>query len=410
MIRLKRIRIKGFKDPEAVKDLSLAEGDISVIYGKNGSGKTTLLRILFAFLNQDERVLEEENVQKMDIFFCEQLDNKRTEGKSTAQLLDNGNYDWFNYEALANFYTINLDILRGNAIAKKDFASGIIMNKTAQIIYSIELSEFDLRQTNELLAYKIIRTKDDLSSVLDDLPEGVSLGPSVKALNNIYQLLKKLAQSFDMLLSKGSSTKDIPRFKSTLKRINLLKEQLEQVFISKSSLIAYLLSSGHLDLKNISIQDVRDLLIEAYNQTTEKLNPIIPEGQSKVFDSVQERIEQVEPITHLLSTFNRHLYDNKELVVNRNTAFIRLASGLNHPLEKLSSGERHLLSILSAVLLLGHQHKLILIDEPEISLNISWQRNFIPLLQQMNKNAQIIVASHSPSIPNRKSETLVELL
>jgi len=46
--------------------------------------------------------------------------------------------------------------LRGNAIAKKDFASGIIMNKTAQIIYSVELSEFDLRQTNELLAYKII--------------------------------------------------------------------------------------------------------------------------------------------------------------------------------------------------------------------------------------------------------------
>jgi len=247
-------------------------------------------------------------------------------------------------------------------------------------------------------------------------------------LNNIHELLKKLAQSYDILITKklakrknlerlrtGSSIKDkdLLRFESTKNRINLLKEQLEQVFISKSSLIAYLLSSGHLDLKNISIQDVRDLLIEAYNQTTEKLNPIITEGQSKVRDSVQERIEQalqVEPITHLLYTFNQHLYDNKELVVNRNTAFIRLASGLNHPLEKLSSGERHLLSILSAVLLLGHEHKLILIDEPEISLNISWQRNFIPLLQQMNKNAQIIVASHSPSIPNKKTETLVELV
>lgn len=104
------------------------------------------------------------------------------------------------------------------------------MNKTAQIIYSVELSEFDLRQTNELLAYKIIRIKDDLSSVLDDLPEGVSLGPSVKALNNIHELLKKLAQSYDILITKklakrknlerlrmGSSIKDkdLLRFEST---------------------------------------------------------------------------------------------------------------------------------------------------------------------------------------------------
>jgi predicted ATP-dependent endonuclease of OLD family len=40
----------------------------------------------------------------------------------------------------------------------------------------------------------------------------------------------------------------------------------------------------------------------------------------------------------------------------------------------------------------------ILIDEPEISLHIDWQRTLIKNLRILNPEAQIIVATHSPEI------------
>mgnify|MGYP005779253465 FL=1 len=50
-----------------------------------------------------------------------------------------------------------------------------------------------------------------------------------------------------------------------------------------------------------------------------------------------------------------------------------------------------------------------MVDEPEISLNMVWQRKLLPLLNELAPNAEIIVASHSPSITRANSKYLVEL-
>lgn len=50
-----------------------------------------------------------------------------------------------------------------------------------------------------------------------------------------------------------------------------------------------------------------------------------------------------------------------------------------------------------------------MVDEPEISLNMIWQRKLLPLLNELATNAEIIVASHSPSIARANSKYLVEL-
>lgn len=37
-------------------------------------------------------------------------------------------------------------------------------------------------------------------------------------------------------------------------------------------------------------------------------------------------------------------------------------------------------------------------DEPEISLHLSWQRQLVDVLRRMNPNCQLIITTHSPSI------------
>lgn len=66
--------------------------------------------------------------------------------------------------------------------------------------------------------------------------------------------------------------------------------------------------------------------------------------------------------------------------------------------EKLSTGEKQLLLILSKVFLTRKQPCVVFLDEPEISLHISWQRKIVEVIRQLNPNAQLFITSHSPSI------------
>lgn len=78
--------------------------------------------------------------------------------------------------------------------------------------------------------------------------------------------------------------------------------------------------------------------------------------------------------------------------------FIINAGGDSLPLQSLSSGEKQLLLILLMVFLTDGKESVILIDEPENSLDISWQYRLINLLVELNPNAQFFITTHSPSI------------
>jgi ABC-type cobalamin/Fe3+-siderophores transport system ATPase subunit len=67
-------------------------------------------------------------------------------------------------------------------------------------------------------------------------------------------------------------------------------------------------------------------------------------------------------------------------------------------LEQLSSGEKQLLLILFKVFLMDDEPYVLFMDEPEISLHISWQQDMIKTLRELNPNCQLIIATHSPSI------------
>ena len=66
------------------------------------------------------------------------------------------------------------------------------------------------------------------------------------------------------------------------------------------------------------------------------------------------------------------------------------------PVGALSSGEMQILLILLRVFLLNGRGAVVLIDEPENSLDIDWQFDLVNLLVRLNPNAQFFITTHSP--------------
>jgi len=98
-----------------------------------------------------------------------------------------------------------------------------------------------------------------------------------------------------------------------------------------------------------------------------------------------------EIINNLFKTTGKRI----EIAGNK---FNVLSNDQSISLETLSSGEKLILLILLRVFLLDGKCAFVLLDEPENSLDISWQCELINILVKLNPNAQYFITSHSPSI------------
>ena len=87
----------------------------------------------------------------------------------------------------------------------------------------------------------------------------------------------------------------------------------------------------------------------------------------------------------------------KTITLENNKFFINSVDGKLAP-DDLSSGEKQILLLMLRIFLLDEKESVVLIDEPESSLDISWQYKLIGLLVRLNPNAQFFITTHSPSI------------
>ena len=107
---------------------------------------------------------------------------------------------------------------------------------------------------------------------------------------------------------------------------------------------------------------------------------------------IRERIENFCNIVNsLFSDSGKHI----EIESNK---FIIYSHGDTLTVNDLSSGEKQVLLILLRIFLLEEKEAIVLIDEPENSLDISWQYKLIDILVRLNPNAQFFITTHSPSI------------
>lgn len=83
----------------------------------------------------------------------------------------------------------------------------------------------------------------------------------------------------------------------------------------------------------------------------------------------------------------------------REYAYIETDTGNCYPLSTLSSGERQILTMLfSATRMSASETGIFLIDEPELSLHVDWQRIILTELNAQAPHRQIIACTHSPEV------------
>ncbi len=95
-------------------------------------------------------------------------------------------------------------------------------------------------------------------------------------------------------------------------------------------------------------------------------------------------------------------YENKKLILNREktkNAFELMYADkhTSNSFSSLSSGERQITTMFYAISQLSAQ-SIVLIDEPEISLHVGWQRKILKTIETMVNTEQIIACTHSPVI------------
>lgn len=107
---------------------------------------------------------------------------------------------------------------------------------------------------------------------------------------------------------------------------------------------------------------------------------------------VRERLDKFCDVVNALfkDTGKRIEIEGNKFIINSNGRFLSS--------NDLSSGEKQMLLLLLRVFLLEEKESVVLIDEPENSLDISWQYKLIDLLVKLNQNAQFFITTHSPSI------------
>lgn len=117
-----------------------------------------------------------------------------------------------------------------------------------------------------------------------------------------------------------------------------------------------------------------------------------------IIDFPQEAEVIRKRIQHFFDIINELFADtNKKITIHDSRLVFQQEESLVE-VNQLSSGEKQLLLMLLNVFLLKEEKAVILMDEPEISLHISWQYRLLDILTALNPQAQFIITTHSPSI------------
>lgn len=118
--------------------------------------------------------------------------------------------------------------------------------------------------------------------------------------------------------------------------------------------------------------------------------------------------------TRIFSQINKFLDIVRVFIKEKDFDFVSgdlVVATKQGPLElsSLSSGEKQLLILLTEALLQKETPCIFLADEPELSLHIEWQRMIIPAIIDLNPNAQVIAATHSPEVASKFSDAILDM-
>jgi len=202
------------------------------------------------------------------------------------------------------------------------------------------------------------------------------------------------------------------------------EKKLAEVSISKESMLEKLniLEKKNKEFMkyNLTLDFNLDKYINIINVSDRKLETI--ENILKPYiEGIEKKLNAIEDTKNIIDTFVTTLnefYTGKELKFTIGATKengIKIYSQYNDKEElnpsMLSSGEKQLLLLFCNTITAREQASIFIIDEPELSLNVVWQRKLINALLEFSKGSsiQFILASHSIELLSNYSNHVSQL-
>lgn len=147
---------------------------------------------------------------------------------------------------------------------------------------------------------------------------------------------------------------------------------------------------------------------------SKELEPALASVLGIYIEDNRKKLDSLDPLYDRIALFKQLIdarFGRKHVQVSKQKGLSVQYGGRDVPLETLSSGEQHQLVLFFELLFETKKNSLILIDEPEISLHVSWQKKFIADLMSiidLNK-FDVVLATHSPQLIGKWADLVVEL-
>jgi predicted ATP-binding protein involved in virulence len=331
-------------------DIKLNQDEgITILTGPNGYGKTTILNII-ADLYAD---MYAGKYRQHDLFLgltCFFSDGQQLQYNKTKQ--DNFLNKIFVYlisdQRLEQFDKLKQFVERRSPIQKNDF----------------------LKMTNK----KIVDYAEDMAAIISN------------ALNTELQISNALNATYAERLFEYKTPLQETEFSRRFRQLEQKYQLLLNYGIYKN------------ELKKASYDEDNQRPLSIYLEDWEK--------KTAAYDDLIAKMEV------FLKLLNKKRLTNKMAAIKAGKGFYFVTNDDKEiPLAALSSGEQNETIILFELLFRAKPETLALIDEPETSLHVSWQHDFLNDLKAIRavNPLSFLIATHSPSIINENWDLTQDL-
>ena len=410
---------------------------ITIIHGPNGFGKTVILRMIAGILQSRRVVIPNVPFESITILFDDGHElsvtksalpapsKKKNRQRTTASVsISNEKGESFDLSDMSNGRThidlasrledfvpfvtrIGEDVWLDRSVGDQITLEEVLDRYESQLPMRIKQSEypdwFRLLQT-QLNVHFIRANRLERGTPIQTAQRGRKSGSAVdafaadlalqiqKMLADYAELSQQLDRSFPQRLvsREARGTLSMEEVRARLAKLEQRRNELTQAGLLDKDVHSYFAIPVGLDETKIDV-------LAVYIDDVEK--------KLAVFNTLFSKIDLFKRIVN-----KRFKY--KSISINKTQGFVLHTPDQRElDAESLSSGEQHEIVLLFQLLFRVTQDSLILIDEPELSLHIEWQQQFLADLEQITTLAKfdVIIATHSPQVISNRWDLTEEL-
>lgn len=397
---------------------------IFILYGDNGSGKTTVLNLVFHLLAPEDRQNHRTYLSQVlfNELFVELADGTRISAKRPDTCLE-GRY------TLA-IHSQDLLVAEAEFIPNdQDEPTGRSQRSIGLDFFLMKLSELSLPifylSDNRTISRSGYSHKETPTQVVRTLRGEVIRRPedSQQEARLVMSAVNRAVQWVRQQYVRGSKIgQDNSNgiYAAVIGQIaNTKSSRPSQSVLNPDAIIGRLLALTERNNRFSSLGLTTPVAFEDFVGPLRKASrpnkQIIISVLQPYLDGLNARLDALQELQELVATFVENLnsfYAHKRISFNLNDG-LRIITDQNARLSPgdLSSGERQLLLLLCNVLCSRNLAGIFIIDEPEISLNIKWQRRLLDALLDCTRGSdiQLLIASHSIELIAPYESTVIKL-